>query len=78
MIKTFTADPVRIYMGLDHHCRCGCGGEYAGVGDTKFLPRVKRFYKMLAAATEADVDTTADYVNVSYGNNRAMTIYFTE
>jgi hypothetical protein len=66
----------KIYMGLDRHCRCGCGGEYVEIGKPKFEKRLKRFNSLLAAAELSSGDNTDSYINVSYGNNRAMTAYF--
>jgi hypothetical protein len=73
----------QIYMGRDKICRCGCHGEYVSRGEPMFEQRVSRFLKMaetydftknLSNGRPLDVDDT--YMNISYGRDRALTIYF--
>jgi hypothetical protein len=74
----FVASKVtKIYLGKDKVCRCGCAGEYVVRGEPMFEKRLKRFEAKWAnyMPTERD-DVTDDYLNVSYGNDRAMTVYF--
>ncbi len=67
----------RIYLGKDRHCRCGCGGEYVERGEPGFDRRLKRFNKMLCdSINQGNIEFMGDYTNISYGNNRAMTVYF--
>ena len=73
----FNPDKVtKVYLGKDRHCRCGCGGEYVTRGEAKFESRLKSFGRKLAQCTPDDVDVDSTYINVSYGNNRALTVYF--
>ena len=67
----------KIYLGRDRVCRCGCAGEYVTDKDPIFAKRLKRFEKMWLSysPTEDDVQEGV-YHNISYGNDRAMTIYF--
>lgn len=67
-----------IYMGEDGGCRCGCVGEYASRGEPIFEKRLKRFQKMWETYEPQQDDIYGDYLNISYGNNRAMTVYFKE
>ncbi len=74
----------QIYMGRDRICRCGCHGKYVSRGEPMFEERVKRFLKMAEtydfqknitqSGRPLDVDET--YMNISYGKDRALTIYF--
>lgn len=64
----------QIYLGQDRACRCGCKGEYVEPGHPKFLKRLKRFHS-LVCTPGSQTEDWGDYINVSYGNNRAMTIY---
>lgn len=66
----------KIYLGTDRHCRCGCGGEYVYRGQPIFEKRLARFAKKLSDYTPSKFDVEWNYVNVSYGNNRALTVYF--
>jgi hypothetical protein len=73
----FRADTVtRVYLGQDRVCRCGCKGEYAERGEPKFERRVKRFATMWASYSPSKDDQGSNYLNVSYGENRALTVYF--
>ena len=72
----FNAEAVtQIYLGQDRACRCGCKGEYVRRGEPLFDRRVKRFARMWACYTPADGDVSAGYLNVRYGENRALTVY---
>jgi len=74
----FKAENVtRIYLGQDRICRCGCKGSYVERGEPLFDKRIKRFAKMWSTYTPGQHDVYTDYMNVSYGNDRAMTVYFT-
>lgn len=70
----------RIYMGRDRICRCGCAGEYVDRGEPMFEKRVQRFMKMAQTYKFKDDqyqnDIGPNYVNISYGRDRALTIYF--
>lgn len=77
-VKIYDSAKVRsIYMGKDNHCRCGCAGEYVKRGEPKFDRRLMMFQKKLLKYTPTKDDImVGEYVNVSYGNNRALTVYF--
>lgn len=70
----------KIYMGRDRICRCGCAGEYVDRGEPMFEKRVERFMKMAQTYNFKDNryqnDIGPNYVNISYGRDRALTIYF--
>lgn len=65
-----------VYVGRDKVCRCGCKGDYSEPGDPKFDKRVKRFLKMWESYTPSELDIDESYKNISFGNDRAITIYF--
>lgn len=78
MADAFDASKVtKIYLGEDWACRCGCKGEYVERGEPMFDKRLQRFVKMWCEY-DADprFDVTDTYLNISYGKNRAMTVYF--
>jgi hypothetical protein len=76
----------QVYVGKDRHCRCGCGGDYVAtsymvnprseVNDKLVEKRLKYGKRLIESGAKADFNTT--YVNISTGNNRALTIYFDE
>lgn len=77
----------QVYLGKDRHCRCGCGGDYtatsymikprtADINDALVAKRLKRAKKLVESGINVDYGNT--YVNISTGNNRAMTFYFDE
>ena len=73
----------KIYMGRDRTCRCGCAGEYLEPNDKLFSKRVKRFMAMAATynfeehvTDQGFLDKGPNYMNISYGQDRALTIYF--
>jgi hypothetical protein len=76
--KIFDSEKVtKIYIGKDNHCRCGCGGEYVRRGDPKFNRRINAFIKKFwEYQTKPEDISIGEFVNVSYGNNRALTVYF--
>lgn len=66
-----------IYLGRDKICRCGCAGDYVERGEPKFEQRLKRFAKMWCTYIPQKHDyVEGEYINVSYGKDRAMTVYF--
>ena len=71
----------KIYLGADRACRCGCKGEYVTRGEPKFDLRLKRFMRMWETYTPIKGDVGRYYrellyLNISYGSNRALTVYF--
>lgn len=76
-MSQFKAEEVtKIYLGKDRVCRCGCEGEYVRLGDPMFQKRLARFAKMWADYEPAKDDIGPNYLNLSYGKNRALTVYF--
>jgi hypothetical protein len=64
-------------MGKDRVCRCGCAGEYVKRGEPNFDKRLKRFEKMLSTyELTKDDEIEGEFINVSYGKDRALTVYF--
>lgn len=78
MADAFDASKVtKIYLGKDNHCRCGCGGEYVERGEPMFEKRLQRFAKLWCDYTpDPELDIDGSYYNISYGKNRALTVYF--
>jgi hypothetical protein len=80
------ANVSQVYVGKDRHCRCGCGGDYVAtsymvnprseVNDKLVEKRLKRGKRLIESGAETDFKST--YVNISTGDNRALTIYFDE
>jgi hypothetical protein len=75
-----------VYLGRDNCCRCGCGGDYVytsymdqprgTVNDSLALRRIKQAKKLITEGKEWYFG--GNYINVSYGNDRAITIYTDE
>jgi hypothetical protein len=82
------ADPFKFekvcttYVGLDHACRCGCKGKYADPTEPPEYATAKRRWKqVMHQHTMFPLDVEAGmsgefYMNYSYGNNRAVSVYF--
>lgn len=78
-LKDFTT----AYFGKDRCCRCGCRGEYIStsymvnprseVNDLKFSKRLQRAKKLVMNGAEFSFG--GNHVNISYGNNLALTFY---
>lgn len=76
-MTNFDASKVtKVYLGKDRVCRCGCAGEYVYRGEPKFEKRVANFARKLADYTLTQDDLGDNFMNVSYGNDRALTVYF--
>lgn len=84
-MSKFKAEAVtRIYLGRDRICRCGCAGEYVERGEPMFEKRLERFIKMADTYNFEEhvtvggnfLDKCDTYMNISYGKDRAMTVYF--
>jgi hypothetical protein len=77
----------QIYIGKDRCCRCGCGGKYVStsfmenprndVNDKLANSRLKKA-KKLALNTNSVIEYGDNYINIGYGDNRAITIYTDE
>lgn len=65
----------RVYVGKDHACRCGCKGAYHEAGTPGFIRAIKKAEK-LVNVEHVKVDDDGGHVNVPYGNDRAITLYF--
>ena len=65
----------KIYSGRDNVCRCGCAGKYYNLGDKMFNSILKRATKKMSEPS-VDVDDTGEYINISYGDDRAYTLYY--
>jgi hypothetical protein len=77
MADAFDASKVtKIYLGKDRCCRCGCGGEYVERGEPIFEKRLRRFAAKWATYEPKEYDDDENYLNLSYGNDRALTVYF--
>lgn len=78
----FKAEAVtKIYMGRDRICRCGCAGEYQDRDEPMFAKRLSRFLKLAESydfekAPLGASDIGDNYLNISYGKDRALTVYF--
>lgn len=65
----------KIYVGRDSGCRCGCHGKYHT--EPKKLKSLITRAKNLWLSNESEMtDSNYQYVNISYGNDRAICIYF--
>ena len=65
----------KIYSGASSCCRCGCKGTYAEAGTKLFTSRLKKMQAMLDA-NQGTVDVDDSYIDVTFGNDRALTAYF--
>ena len=67
----------KVYSGQDNACRCGCKGDYA-YDEKKIKMRLNRALKFIknGEATFEQIGNTC--INVSFGDNRAITIYLKE
>jgi hypothetical protein len=74
----------QVYFGKDRDCRCGCGGTYTAtsymkdprsdVNDSLVEKRLKRAKKLVLEGAKTTYGD--NYVNISTGNNKALTFYF--
>lgn len=89
--KIFTIEDVeKVYTGKDHHCRCGCAGNYYYsslsrqvnvllTNDVQVQSLITRATNLIGKGAGHITDIKEGlYINVRYGNNRAITIYFRE
>lgn len=70
-----TNTPNKIYSGKDNCCRCGCKGKYYEPKDKMFKSMLDRSVNKFLSE-DSTVDVYGNYINISYGNDRAYTIYF--
>lgn len=67
----------KIYNGQDKACRCGCKGSYA-YDEKKIKMRLNRALKLVKNGEATPEWLGSDCINVSFGDNRAITIYLKE
>lgn len=71
---------LKIYVGRDSGCRCGCGGVYYKLNEKN--PFDTEIYDVLQQALEISevegvkITEGNDWVNISYGDDKAYTIYY--
>jgi len=75
-----------VYLGKDHHCRCGCGGKYVStsymlnprseVNDKSVEKQLTRAKKLINSEAEYQINDIC--INIVVGKNRALTFYFHE
>ena len=65
-----------VYSGQDEVCRCGCKGSYFPKGTVGFTRAVNRARKMIAEYVPTPNDVGSNYINISFGNDRAICVYF--
>jgi len=77
----------KIYLGRDSGCRCGCHGTYTkyhdnpeNEGQRADNSRVKSIFtrgnKLINSGEGKITDDCRNYTNISYGNDRAICIYW--
>jgi len=84
-------DISQVYSGKNHHCRCGCGGDYVAtsymvkprseVNDSlvaKRLAKAKRIIESNVKIDGEEIGYNETYINIPIGKNRALTFYFDE
>jgi len=79
-------DISQVYVGKDHHCRCGCGGDYVAtsymigsrsdINDSLVKKRLERAKRLVKSGAEYQLEDT--YINIVVGDNKALTLYFDE
>ena len=78
----------KVYVGRDSGCRCGCHGTYTEYhknpksfdedrDNNRVEHTIKRARRMLEKGVAKVKDSERGYINISYGNDRAITIYLT-
>lgn len=80
LVESFLANKTidKIYSGADNACRCGCRGKYYEADNRMFKSMLK---KVMNKVNEGGVeihhceDCGVEWINISYGDNRAYTIY---
>jgi len=82
----------KVYVGRDSGCRCGCHGKYtytshtnptnstvlAGciINDRRVKSTITRAKNLLENGEGKITDSMKSYVNISYGNDRAICFYY--
>jgi hypothetical protein len=71
-------------VGKDHHCRCGCGGDYVStsyaedprsdVNDKLVEKRLKRAKHLIEKGVKYEL--SYNNINIVTGDNKALTFYF--
>lgn len=70
-------DITKIYRGLDHHCRCGCGGVYHYAGSRGMKMAITKMNKETFMPSD-QVDAGPNYINIPYDYNKDLCycVYF--
>lgn len=63
----------KVYDGKDNACRCGCEGKYYYESDNAFPYILSAAIGMIQ---KGKIMEGPGFVNISYGRNRAYTIYY--
>ena len=64
-----------VYQGQDSGCRCGCNGKYYHPADDEMYDVLQQAVEM-AENEGVGIKITDDWINISYGDDRAYTIYY--
>lgn len=55
---------VKIYLGKDHTCRCGCSGMYWEKGETGFEDRVSEIRDLVREEGYGEIETGIGHMNI--------------
>lgn len=74
----------QIYVGKDHHCRCGCGGNYYTFGQNsplmkRFITRADNLFKENLRYCEMVNTFETNWINIPSsfeGSGKCICIYF--
>ena len=74
----------QIYVGKDHHCRCGCGGNYYNFGQNsplmkRFITRASKFFEKNLQYCEMTNSFETNWLNIPTsfnGPGKCICIYF--
>lgn len=68
-----------VYQGKDSGCRCGCNGVYYrpsdDLDDNAFEVALQQALDV-AESEGVGIKITDDWINISYGDDKAFTIYY--
>lgn len=68
-----------VYVGQDSGCRCGCNGKYYRPSDDPLDDEMERMIQQALEIAEGEgvkIKIYDDFINISYGDDRAYTIYY--
>lgn len=71
---------IKIYLGQQDCCRCGCGGTYADEDEPKLLKKRWNRFKRLVEAGETItyIDSKELILEITTGLDRCITVYLTK